>query len=94
MNKKKIVIVALMLVAVIALSSALCVACNNDTPASGNGDTTITETEGLLIKNSDFKVIDASATSYPRSITNWTGGKMYSSGSYKDDVTAGVINLS
>ena len=94
MNKKKIVILALMLVAVIALSSALFVACNNDTPASGDGDTTITETEGLLIKNSDFKVIDASATSYPRSITNWTGGKMYSSGSYKDDVTAGVINLS
>lgn len=94
MNKKKIVILSLMLVAIIALSSALFVACNNDTPSDDKNNTTITETEGLLIKNGDFKVIDTKATDYPRTITSWTGGKMYSSGSYKDDVTAGVISLS
>lgn len=94
MNKKKIVILSLMLVAIIALSSALFVACNNDTPEADKNNTTITETEGLLIKNGDFKVIDTKATDYPRAITSWTGGKMYSSGSYKDDVTAGVISLS
>lgn len=94
MNKKKIVILSLMLVAIIALSSALFVACNNDTPSDDKNNTTITETEGLLIKNGDFKVIDTKAKDYPRTIPNWTGGKMYSSGSYKDDVTAGAISLS
>ena len=76
MNKKKIVILSLMLVAIIALSSALFVACNNDTPEADKNNTTITETEGLLIKNGDFKVIDTKATDYPRAITSWTGGKM------------------
>ena len=56
MNKKKIVILSLMLVAIIALSSALFVACNNDTTEADKNNTTITETEGLLIKNGDFKV--------------------------------------
>ncbi len=94
MNKKKFVVLALLMIAVIVLSSCMLVACNNDTDDDNNSSSsTIKETEGLLIKNGDFKVIDTASTTYPRSITSWTGAKMYSSGDYKSDVTAGAISL-
>lgn len=94
MNKKKFVVLALMMIAIIVLSSCMFVACNND---DGNGSSTNStkyeETKNLLIKNGDFHVIDTASTSYPRSLTSWSGAKMYSSGDYKSDVTAGVISL-
>ncbi len=93
MNKKKFVVLALMMIAVIALSSCMFVACNDDNTETPDSTTKIEETEGLLVKNGDFKVVDTTVTSYPRSVTSWTGAKMYSSGSYKDDVTAGAISL-
>lgn len=97
MNKKKFVVLALMMIAIIALSSCMLVACNDNSDNNGgdsnNTTETVKETEGLLIKNGDFKVIDSNVTTYPRSVTGWTGAKMFSSGSYKSDVTAGVISL-
>lgn len=95
MNKKKFVVLALMMIAIIVLSSCMFVACNKDD--NGNGSTTDStkyeETKDLLVKNGDFHVIDTTSTSYPRSLTSWSGAKMYSSGDYKSDVTAGVISL-
>ncbi|MDE7373213.1 MAG: hypothetical protein K2N18_04040, partial [Clostridia bacterium] len=92
MNKKKIAILALLMIAVIMLTSCLMVACNpngsdNEEPAK------IEATEGLLINNGDFKVIDTGVKTYPRAVTSWTGAKMYSSSTFRDDVTAGVISL-
>lgn len=92
MNKKKFVVLALLMVAVIALSSCMLVACNDD-KTEDNTTTTIKATEGLLISNSDFKVVDTKVTSYPRTISSWTGAKMYSSGNFRDDVIAGAISL-
>lgn len=93
MNKKKFVVLALLMIAVIALSSCMLVACNNDNDDDSDTTTTITATEGLLISNSDFKVVDTKVTSYPRTVSSWTGAKMYSSGNFKDDVIAGAISL-
>ncbi|MCM1393595.1 MAG: hypothetical protein NC179_01680, partial [[Eubacterium] siraeum] len=93
MNKKKIAILALLMVAVIVMTSCLLVACNPDGDSDGNANATIEPTEGLLISNSDFKVIDTSIKTYPRASTSWTGAKMYSDTSFRDDVTAGVISL-
>ncbi len=94
MNKKKFAVLALLMIALVVLTSAMFVACNKD---DGNTDSDTTETikatEGLLISNGDFKVVDTSVKTYPRTITSWTGGKTYSSGNYKDDVTAGAISL-
>ncbi len=95
MNKKKIVVLALMMITIIVLSSCLFVACDNndDNNGSTTDPTKYEETKDLLIKNGDFHVIDTTSTSYPRSLTSWSGAKMYSSGDYKSDVTAGVISL-
>lgn len=95
MNKKKFVVLALMMIAIIVLSSCMFVACNKDDDSndSTTDSTTYEETKDLLIKNGDFHVIDTTSTSYPRSLTSWSGAKMYSSGDYKSDVTAGVISL-
>lgn len=94
MNKKKFVVLALLLVAVIALTSCMLVACNDDNDTNNSTQTTtIDATEGLLINNGDFKVVDTKVNTYPRSITSWTGSKMYSSGSFRDDVIAGAISL-
>lgn len=92
MNKKKFAILALLMVVIMTLTACLLVACNNDS-SNGSGNTTIEETKDLLIKNSDFKVIDTKTSSYPRSLTSWTGAKQYSSSNFRDDVTAGVISL-
>lgn len=94
MNKKKFAVLALLMIALVVLSSAMLVACNKDAD-NGNDDTTktIEATKGLLISNGDFKVVDTSVKTYPRTLTSWTGGKTYSSGNYKDDVTAGAISL-
>lgn len=92
MNRKRLTILALLMVAVMLLSLTMLVACNNDDAPPANTETP-EATEGLLITNGDFKLVGSGSTSYPRSITNWTGSKMYSSGSYEDDVIAGAINL-
>lgn len=99
MNKKKFLVLAILMVALIVLSSALFVACNKNSDAGTSSDTpseeskTIEPTEGLLITNSDFKVVSTSTESYPRTITNWTGAKSYSSASYPSTVVAGAISL-
>ena len=95
MNKKKFVVLALMMIAIIVLSSCMLVACNKDEDGNGSttDSTTYEETKDLLVKNGDFHVIDTASTAYPRSLTSWSGAKMYSSGDYKSDVTAGVISL-
>jgi len=92
MNKKKFAVLALLMIVIVALTSCLLAACNQDNPDDSKKDP-IKATEGLLISNSDFKVIDTSVSTYPRSVTSWTGAKQYSSGSFNDDVTAGVISL-
>ncbi len=98
MNKKKFLVLAILMVALIVLSSALFVACNkkgadtsSDTPSEESK--TIEPTEGLLISNSDFKVVSTSADSYPRTITDWTGAKSYPSATYPSTVVAGAISL-
>lgn len=95
MNKKKFAVLALMMIALVVLTSAMFVACNNNDDNNTTDDTqkTIEATKGLLVSNGDFKVVDTSVKTYPRTITSWTGGKTYSSGNYKDDVTAGAISL-
>lgn len=93
MNKKKIAVLALLMIVVVALTSCMLVACNPDNSSDPAETKPIEATKGLLINNSDFKVIDTSVTTYPRSVTSWTGAKMYSSGTFRDDVTAGVISL-
>ena len=97
MNKKKLAFLAIMMILIIALSSALFVACDKNkggtTPADEEEQSeTIEPTEGLLISNSDFKVL-GTADEYPLTITDWTGAKAYSSGSYPDGVVAGGISL-
>lgn len=94
MNKKKFAVLALMMIALVVLTSAMFVACNKDDDTTTDDTTTTIEaTKGLLVSNGDFKVVDTSVKTYPRTLTNWTGGKTYSSGNYKDDVTAGAISL-
>ena len=98
MNKKKFVFLAIMMVFVIVLSSALFVACNKSsdeaTPSEDESKSeTIKPTEGLLISNSDFKVLGTSSDKYPLTITDWTGARTYSSGSYPSEVVAGGISL-
>lgn len=94
MNKKKFTVLALLLIALIVLSSAMLVACNDKTDDKTEGTKeTIEATKDLLITNGDFKVVDTAKKTYPRTVTSWTGGKTYSSGKYNDDVTAGVISL-
>lgn len=94
MNKKKFTVLALLLIALIVLSSAMLVACNDKTDDKPDGTKeTIEATKDLLITNGDFKVVDTAKKTYPRTVTSWTGGKTYSSGKYNDDVTAGVISL-
>lgn len=92
MNKKKFLVLALLMIAVIALTSCMLVACNTDEETPSGTTETIEATKDLLISNGDFKVV-GSTTSYPSSITSWTGGKMYSSGNYNDDVISGAISL-
>lgn len=97
MNKKKLVFLAIMMVFIIVLSSALFVACDKNkggtTPADEDEQTeTVEPTEGLLISNSDFKVLGTTGD-YPLTISDWTGAKSYSSGSYPTGVIAGGISL-
>lgn len=93
MNKKKLTVMALLMIVIIALTSCLLFACNPDSSTDPTETETIDPTEGLLINNGDFKVIDTSVSTYPRGVTSWTGAKMYSNNSFRDDVTAGVISL-
>ena len=90
MKRKKFSILILFLILTVVFVSAAFVACNNTTEE----DTAeaLEPTEGLLISNSDFKVIGTSG-SYPHTITDWTGGKLYSSSSVPGDVIAGAISL-
>ncbi|MDE6302472.1 MAG: hypothetical protein K2M36_02660, partial [Clostridia bacterium] len=92
MNKKKIAVLALLMVVIVTLTACLLVACNPDN-SSAEENTKIEATKDLLINNSDFKVVDTTVKTYPRSVTSWTGAKMYSSSTFRDDVTAGVISL-
>ena len=93
MNKKKFTVLALLMIVVLTLSSCLLFACNPDSSSDGDDDAKIEATEGLLINNGDFKVVDTSVKTYPRAVTGWTGAKMYSNSSFRDDVTAGVISM-
>lgn len=90
MKRKKLSILVLLLIVVVAFSAVLFAACDN----SSSDDTAeaIEATEGLLIGNSDFKVIGTSGD-YPRSITDWSGAKIYSSSTVPGDVTSGAISL-
>ncbi len=92
MNKKKFVVLTLFVLVLFTLAACFLAACN----PSNNDDATEEEvkaTEGLLISNSDFKVLSQDQDEFPKRITNWTGAKMYSSSSFRDDVTAGAISL-
>ncbi len=91
MNKKKTVVLALLLVVIVALTSCLLYACNPTNAPEEPEE--IEATEGLLIQNGDFKMTDQDAKDYPRSADNWSGSKMYSSSSFRDDVISGVISL-
>ena len=92
MNKKKFSVIALVLLVVMAISALVLAACNpDDTPADTSSDTEATE--GLLISNSDFKVIGTSGD-FPRSVTSWSGARLYSSSAVHEDVIAGAVNLS
>lgn len=95
MKKKRLTLLALMTALLMVLSLTLFVACNNaEAPAATpEEETKIEATEGLLISNSDFKVVDTSSSTYPLSITDWKGASMYSSGSYPKGVIAGAISL-
>ncbi len=95
MNKKKFAFLALIVVVIFSLSLCLLAACNDDgTTDDGSSDesSTIEATKDLLISNGDFKVTSSTST-YPSTATDWSGAKMYSSGSYDDDVVAGVVSL-
>ena len=96
MNKKKFVVLAILMVAIIVLSSAIFVACNKnetETPAEEPAaeTKTIEPDADLLITNSNFKAIDTESTAYPRSITGWTGSKS-STSDYPTSVIAGAVN--
>lgn len=93
MNKKKLVVLTLLVTVMFTLASCMLVACNPNTD-DGTDDTKLTATEGLLLSNGDFKVVDTTVKTYPRTITGWSGAKMYNGGSYRDDVIAGAVNLS
>ena len=97
MNKKKFVFLAIVMVAVIVLSSVFFFACDKkaeETPAEEETETeTIEATEGLLIANSDFKVVSTATEGYPRTITDWSGAKTYSSGDYPSGVVAGAVSI-
>ncbi len=90
MKRKRISILIMLLILAIAFSAAVFAACND--PSSPSDTEEIEATEGLLISNSDFKVIGTSG-SYPRTVTDWSGGKIYSSSSVPGDVIAGAISL-
>lgn len=90
MKRKKFSILILFLILTVVFVSAAFVACNNTTEEETVE--ALEPTEGLLISNSDFKAIGTSG-SYPHTITDWTGGKLYSSSSVPGDVIAGAISL-
>lgn len=92
MKRKRISLLVIILALAIVFSAAFLVACDDNK----TGDDTTAEieaTEGLLISNSDFKVT-ATSGDYPRSLTNWTGGKLYSSSTVPGGVVAGAVNMS
>ena len=78
------------MILVIAFTAAAFSACNDSQPTDEGS--TIEATEGLLISNSDFKVIGKSGD-YPRTITDWSGAKIYSSSTVPGDVIAGAVSL-
>ena len=92
MNKKKLVVLTLLVALMFTLASCMLVACNPDDNKTDDSKTP-TATEGLLISNGDFKVINTASDSYPRTITGWSGAKMYNGGSYRDDVIAGAVKV-
>ena len=91
MKKKKFSILVLLMVLVIVFTAALFAACD-DNKSDDQTTTEIEPTEGLLISNSDFKAIGTSGD-WPRTVTDWTGGKIYSSSTVPGDVIAGAVSL-
>ena len=91
MKRKKLSILILFMILVIVSVSTAFVACNDNTSSDKTAEA-LEPTEGLLISNSDFKVIGTTG-SYPHTITDWTGGKLYSSSSVPGDVIAGAVSL-
>lgn len=65
MKRKRFSILILFMILAIAFSAAALSACNDNT--SGEDDVTIEATEGLLISNSDFKVIGTTGD-YPHTV--------------------------
>ena len=70
MRRKKLSILILFMILVIAFTAAAFSACNDSQPTDEGS--TIEATEGLLISNSDFKVIDTSG-GIPRTINKDEG---------------------
>lgn len=91
MNKKKLSIIALIMCLVVVFLAAVLTACDPDNNNDGTTEAA-DPTEGLLISNSDFKVIGTSGN-FPRTINSWTGAKLYSSSSVHGDVIAGAVNM-
>lgn len=91
MNKKKLSIIALIMCLVVVFLAAVLTACDPDNDNDGTTEAA-DPTEGLLISNSDFKVIGTSGN-FPRTINSWTGAKLYSSSSVHGDVIAGAVNM-
>ena len=91
MKRKRISILVLFLILAVAFSAAVFSACNDNTTPVTEGET-IEATEGLLISNSDFKVIGTGGD-YPHTVTDWTGAKLYSSSTVPGDVISGAISL-
>ncbi len=92
MNKKRLTALAIMMIVMMVLTIGLLAACNKGDDTS-NETVTVDPTEGLVIPNSDFKVLGTDTTAYPRSISNWSGAKMYSTSTFPGDVIAGGISL-
>lgn len=90
--KKKLSLLALILCLVIAFTAVALVACNPDKTSDSGSDTTIEATKGLLISNSDFKVVSTSGN-WPRTITGWSGAKNYSSSTIPGGIIGGAVSL-
>lgn len=90
MNRKRLSILALIMCLVIVFTATALVACNKG--QDDNSADALEPTDGLLISNSDFKVIGTEGD-WPRTINDWTGGKLYSSSSIPGSVIAGAVSL-
>jgi len=89
--RKKVLVIAICLM--LALSLVMLSACNKEQQPDPENQTSPKDslTEGLLIKNSDFKV--PSTGDLPLAPNSWTGSA-FSSSAYPTGVIAGIIDTS